>query len=287
MKKSGNLSTAEWENDRKLVMTSGAPFQVKLLGVVEVAKGRGVDVCEAAIHSLKGSTKNKRRLVVTVRADCIKSVDEETNEVVFEQPIEKVSFCSPYPGHTRLFSYIAREPTKKSWICHCFASMKDPGERVCHAMGCAFTACMRRQQSRIAELNKIKAARKAEALEKAKKEAEEAAEKEKEVPVRLGLSSGAELLFDDEEIEDMLDPSQMASAPVEADKTTLALEKAIEEVEKALQMAKVKADEVPDAADAAAVSSDTGDVEVAGESVAEEQRPVVAMTNPFSEELNQ
>ncbi|XP_065198004.1 numb-like protein [Sycon ciliatum] len=281
-----SLNTLDWENDRKLVMSNGASFLVKLLGVVEVEKGRGVDVCEAAIQSLKGSTKNKRKLLLTVRADALRSVDEETNEVVFDQPIEKVSFCSPFPGHTRLFSYIAREAHTKTWICHCFASMKEPGERVCHAMGCAFTACMRRQQTRIAELNKQRAAKKARQAAEEKSKSEAAAAAAAPAPVRLGLSCGAELLFDDDEMEGMLSPDQMACAPVEQDKTTLALEKAIEEVEKALQLAKVKVEEAPEAeGEEDSTSTEVPAPPADGETA--NSGPVLSMTNPFQEDVSE
>lgn len=268
-------NSAEWENDRALVMSTGASFPVKLLGLVDVEKGRGVEICEEAVYSLKGHTKNKRKLTFMVRADYLRSVDVETEEIVFEQPIEKVSFCSPFPGHTRLFSFIARDTTAKKWVCHCFASLKEPGERVCHAMGCAFTACMRRQQNRIAELNKQRAAKRAKEAEAQKK----AKQDEKPMPVRLGLQSGAELLFDDTEMEDMPDPSQMACAPaLEPDKTTRALELAIAEVEQALQQAKIKTSSAP-----SSTSEVTDAVDLPDKTEGQSSEPVMSVANTFTD----
>ena len=142
-----------WDTDRALVMSCGVSFPVKYLGSAVVEKGRGIEICEQAILTIKASARPKRRMVLTVRFDCIRAVGDDSQEVVFDQPIEKVSYCSPYPDQTKLFSYISRDTAARRWMCHSFYAVKDPGERICHAMGCAFTACMRKQQERILARN--------------------------------------------------------------------------------------------------------------------------------------
>ncbi|XP_061453272.1 numb-like protein isoform X2 [Rhineura floridana] len=48
----------------------------------------------------------------------------------------------------KAFSYICRDGTTRRWICHCFLALKDSGERLSHAVGCAFAACLERKQRR-------------------------------------------------------------------------------------------------------------------------------------------
>lgn len=65
-----------------------------------------------------------------------------------DQTIEKVSFCAPDRSHERGFSYICRDGTTRRWMCHGFLAAKDSGERLSHAVGCAFHACLERKQRR-------------------------------------------------------------------------------------------------------------------------------------------
>lgn len=65
-----------------------------------------------------------------------------------DQTIEKVSFCAPDRSHERGFSYICRDGTTRRWMCHGFLASKDSGERLSHAVGCAFAVCLERKQRR-------------------------------------------------------------------------------------------------------------------------------------------
>ena len=65
-----------------------------------------------------------------------------------DQTIEKVSFCAPDRSHERGFSYICRDGTTRRWMCHGFHASKDSGERLSHAVGCAFGVCLERKQRR-------------------------------------------------------------------------------------------------------------------------------------------
>jgi hypothetical protein len=65
-----------------------------------------------------------------------------------DQTIEKVSFCAPDRNLERGFSYICRDGTTRRWMCHGFLAAKDTGERLSHAVGCAFSVCLERKQKR-------------------------------------------------------------------------------------------------------------------------------------------
>ncbi|UYV74638.1 NUMB [Cordylochernes scorpioides] len=71
-----------------------------------------------------------------------------TQGLIVDQTIEKVSFCAPDRGHERGFSYICRDGTTRRWMCHGFLAVKDTGERLSHAVGCAFAVCLERKQKR-------------------------------------------------------------------------------------------------------------------------------------------
>lgn len=75
-------------------------------------------------------------------------VDDDTKGLIVDQTIEKVSFCAPDRNHERGFSYICRDGTTRRWMCHGFLANKDSGERLSHAVGCAFAVCLERKQRR-------------------------------------------------------------------------------------------------------------------------------------------
>lgn len=80
--------------------------------------------------------------------DGLRVVDEDTKGLLVDQTIEKVSFCAPDRSHERGFSYICRDGTTRRWMCHGFLASKDSGERLSHAVGCAFAVCLERKQRR-------------------------------------------------------------------------------------------------------------------------------------------
>uniref|UniRef100_A0A8C5FX37 Numb-like protein n=1 Tax=Gadus morhua TaxID=8049 RepID=A0A8C5FX37_GADMO len=94
------------------------------------------------------SGKKTVKAVLWVSADGLRVVDDKTKDLIVDQTIEKVSFCAPDRNYDKAFSYICRDGTTRRWICHCFMALKDSGERLSHAVGCAFAACLERKQRR-------------------------------------------------------------------------------------------------------------------------------------------
>lgn len=58
--------------------------------------------------------------------------------------------CTSYVFNSGLLfsSYICRDGTTRRWMCHGFLACREPGERLSHAVGCAFAACLERKQRR-------------------------------------------------------------------------------------------------------------------------------------------
>ncbi|KAM9777233.1 protein numb homolog [Neosynchiropus ocellatus] len=149
----------QWQTDDEAVRTGKCSFAVKYLGHVEVEESRGMHICEDAVKRLKTDRKffkgffakaGKKpvRAVLWVSADGLRVVDDRTKDLILDQTIEKVSFCAPDRNFEKAFSYICRDGTTRRWICHCFMAVKDSGERLSHAVGCAFAACLERKQKR-------------------------------------------------------------------------------------------------------------------------------------------
>nr|XP_014292903.1 protein numb [Halyomorpha halys] len=137
-----------WQADEAAVRAGTCTFQVKYLGCVEVFESRGMQVCEEALKVLRNSRRRPVKAVLFVSGDGLRVVEDETKGLIVDQTIEKVSFCAPDRNHEKGFSYICRDGTTRRWMCHGFIALKESGERLSHAVGCAFAACLERKQRR-------------------------------------------------------------------------------------------------------------------------------------------
>uniref|UniRef100_A0A6A7FVU5 Protein numb-like n=1 Tax=Hirondellea gigas TaxID=1518452 RepID=A0A6A7FVU5_9CRUS len=151
-KKKDNVPEAnkphQWHHDESSVRDATCAFPVKYLGCVEVFESRGMQVCEEALKVLRASRRRPIRGMLHVSGDGLRVVDDDTKGLLVDQTIEKVSFCAPDRNHERGFSYICRDGTTRRWMCHGFVAVKETGERLSHAVGCAFAACLDRKQKR-------------------------------------------------------------------------------------------------------------------------------------------
>merc|ERR1712060_388369 len=102
----------------------------------------------AAVASLKEQRRRTIRGTLSISGDSIRVMDEDTKGLILDQTIEKVSFCAPDRNYERGFSYICRDGTTRRWMCHGFIAIKESGERLSHAVGCAFAICLERKQKR-------------------------------------------------------------------------------------------------------------------------------------------
>uniref|UniRef100_F6WLS8 Protein numb homolog n=1 Tax=Macaca mulatta TaxID=9544 RepID=F6WLS8_MACMU len=133
----------QWQTDEEGVRTGKCSFPVKVRADVSISLYR-------TLQKSNPFTTGKKavKAVLWVSADGLRVVDEKTKDLIVDQTIEKVSFCAPDRNFDRAFSYICRDGTTRRWICHCFMAVKDTGERLSHAVGCAFAACLERKQKR-------------------------------------------------------------------------------------------------------------------------------------------
>ncbi len=106
--------------------------------------------------------KKPIKAILYVSGDSLRVVDESNKTLLVDQTIEKVSFCAPDRHHENGFAYICRDGTTRRWLCYCFMAIKDTlkgtsatggsassgGERLSHAVGCAFSVCLEKKQKR-------------------------------------------------------------------------------------------------------------------------------------------
>lgn len=143
-----SLKPYQWQADETAVRNGTCTFQVKYLGCVEVFESRGMPICEEALKILRASRRRPIRSVLHVGGDGLRVVEEDTKGLLVDQTIEKVSFCAPDKNFEKGFSYICRDGTTRRWMCHGFLAVRETGERLSHAVGCAFAVCLERKQRR-------------------------------------------------------------------------------------------------------------------------------------------
>jgi len=144
----GSSKSKLWQQDEIAVRAGTCSFDVKYLGNMEVYESRGMTVCEEALKKLKSSKKKSVKAILYINGDGLRVVDYETKGLLLDQTIEKVSFCAPDHNYERGFSYICRDGTTRRWMCHGFMAVKETGDRLSHAVGCAFAICLEKKQKR-------------------------------------------------------------------------------------------------------------------------------------------
>ncbi|CAI2352476.1 unnamed protein product [Caenorhabditis sp. 36 PRJEB53466] len=145
----GGSKTDQWQPDEAAVRTGTCCFNVKYLGAVEVYESRGMQVCENALKSLKAARRKPVKAVLYVSGDGLRVVDQGNSRgLLVDQTIEKVSFCAPDRMSDKGFAYICRDGASRRWMCHGFLATKETGERLSHAVGCAFSICLEKKKKR-------------------------------------------------------------------------------------------------------------------------------------------
>lgn len=143
-----NSKVSQWHTDEIAVRQGSCKFPIKYIGCVEVFESRGMPICEEALKVLRGTKRKSIRGTLFVSGDGLRVVDGDTCGLIVDQTIEKVSFCSPDRNNERGFAYICRDGTTRRWMCHGFHAIGNTGERLSHAVGCAFAICLERKQKR-------------------------------------------------------------------------------------------------------------------------------------------
>lgn len=142
-------SEDDWQEDEMKVRKGTCNFLLHYIGCLQVMDSKGIEVCEEATKKVVEKTEKPYKTVIfQVRGEHLKTVNEENGELLMDQLVERVSFCSPNRQDVKGFAYICRDSATRSWVCHVFISLKEKGERVSYAVGYAFNICMELRMKR-------------------------------------------------------------------------------------------------------------------------------------------
>ncbi|KAI8433609.1 hypothetical protein MSG28_015628 [Choristoneura fumiferana] len=114
------------------------------------------------VAKLKEHMKTEHNIDLFVCQVCKATMEDEqeyTNHLKTHTNTHTCAICTCFANHAQDGSlksrreaegpiYICRAGTTRRWMCHGFLASRDSGERLSHAVGCAFAACLERKQRR-------------------------------------------------------------------------------------------------------------------------------------------
>jgi len=130
-------------------VTSGlANYKCKFLGKKEVDGKSGVNFTDEALRHFKTLRERKKpRIIIQVNPEVIRVVSAKDRTLLFDQAVDKISFCAPSNTYVDAFSYIARDGASQRWLCYCFSAKNGiTGTTLSKVFGTAFKACLSNRQ---------------------------------------------------------------------------------------------------------------------------------------------
>ncbi|XP_029452222.1 low density lipoprotein receptor adapter protein 1-B-like isoform X2 [Rhinatrema bivittatum] len=114
--------------DTKETLQEGMLFQLKYLGMTLVGKPKGEDMAAAAIKRIitmaRVSTKKFQKVTLTVSPRGILLQDSDTNELIENVSIYRISYCTTDKVQNKVFAYVAQNQSNETLECHAFLSPK-------------------------------------------------------------------------------------------------------------------------------------------------------------------
>lgn len=145
-----------YNKDSDKIKSSKLQFSVKYIGRCEVSAPRGTQICSQAAHDIKNDKSNvPSKIIMIITGEYCRLINLKNKELILDQIMEKISFCTPDPFDPYLFSFICRDGVSKKWICHCFSSLEHTGKRISNAFGCAFALCLEKKQSNLKQYDTL------------------------------------------------------------------------------------------------------------------------------------
>lgn len=130
------------------VRTGMANYKCKFLGKQEVDGKSGIQYTDVALRSFKTlKERNKQRIIIQITPEVIRVVSAKDRTLLFDQAVDKISFCAPSNIYPDAFSYIARDGASQRWLCYCFSAKNGiTGSTLSKVFGEAFNACLENRQ---------------------------------------------------------------------------------------------------------------------------------------------
>ncbi|XP_043918727.1 low density lipoprotein receptor adapter protein 1-like isoform X2 [Protopterus annectens] len=114
--------------DTKETLLEGMVFNLKYLGMTLVEQPKGEEMAAAAIRRIvsmaRASAKKFRKITITVSPKGLLLQDTETNEIIENVSIYRISYCTTDKAQDKVFAYIAQNQMNETLECHAFLSPK-------------------------------------------------------------------------------------------------------------------------------------------------------------------
>ncbi|XP_072559036.1 low density lipoprotein receptor adapter protein 1 isoform X1 [Paramormyrops kingsleyae] len=119
---------AENWTDTKETLLEGMVFNVKYLGMTLVGQPKGEDMASAAIRRIvtmaRASAKKFRKVTLTISPKGIIIVDTETNNLIENVSIYRISYCTADKSQDKVFAYVSQSQFSETLECHAYLCPK-------------------------------------------------------------------------------------------------------------------------------------------------------------------
>ncbi|XP_051955202.1 low density lipoprotein receptor adapter protein 1-B-like [Xyrauchen texanus] len=114
--------------DTKETLLEGMVFNVKYLGMTVVGQPKGEDMAAAAIMRIvttaRASVKKFRKVTLNVSTKGIIISDTETNDLIEDVSIYRISYCTTDKTQDKVFAYVSQSQFSETLECHAFLCQK-------------------------------------------------------------------------------------------------------------------------------------------------------------------
>ncbi|RXM33480.1 Low density lipoprotein receptor adapter protein 1 [Acipenser ruthenus] len=114
--------------DTKETLMEGMAFSVKYLGMTLVEQPKGEEMASAAIRRIvstaRASAKKFQKVTLKVSPRGIILTDTETNELIDNVSIYRISYCTADKAQDKVFAYVAQSQFNETLECHAFLCPK-------------------------------------------------------------------------------------------------------------------------------------------------------------------
>lgn len=114
--------------DTKETLLEGMVFNLKYLGMTLVEKPKGEDMAAAAIRRIismaRVGAKKFQKVTLTVSPRGIVLQESESNALIENVSIYRISYCTTDKVQNKVFAYVAQNQTNEALECHAFLSPK-------------------------------------------------------------------------------------------------------------------------------------------------------------------
>ena len=111
------------KKDGPRTIIDGIDYYIKYLGKAPTEKIHGIGSTEEAVDIIRQQAKGSKvmhKVKVTVSTKCIKVADFQTEVLLFETPLYRVSYCTVDQNNSKICCYIVRESGSKEMNVHAF-----------------------------------------------------------------------------------------------------------------------------------------------------------------------